>query len=183
VDGGAKVLGALRSPLWFETVMATAAMIAAAPSPISRVPVPTSCADFTPAGLPGAKARSAAKAEEPTIAATVTAATTLLKPCIGFPRCLMADTCPKPSAKSTSLSQFLFDCCQKALPHRSRLFFCRISGAWRPPSKGIRPAMKPNSHTGLFGLVEEFMLRARIFDWGWTRFREVPSAFGPSRTC
>ena len=126
VLGAAKVLGALRSPLWFETVMATAVMTAAAPIPIISVPVPISWAGFTPAGLPGVSARSAAKAEEPTIAATVTAATTLLRPCIGFPRYLMGDTCPKLSAKSTSLSQFLFDCCQKALPHRSWHFSARF---------------------------------------------------------
>jgi hypothetical protein len=75
-----------RSPLWFDTVIATAARTAAAPAAISSVPLPISCAVFTPAGLPGANVPSAAKAEEPTIVTTVIAATTLLKPNIGFPR-------------------------------------------------------------------------------------------------
>src|SRR5438045_2863509 len=92
----------------------------------SSEPVLKSWAGFTPAGFPGAKAPSAAKAEEPIIVATVTAATTDLKPDIGFPRYLMPDTCPKARPKSTGLSGFLFDCCQKALPlcevHFSTLF-------------------------------------------------------------
>src|ERR1044071_725067 len=85
VDGFAKVLAALvPGPLLLETAMATPVMIAAAPTPIMMVPLPISWAGLTPAGRPGA--RSAAKAEEPTIAATVTAATTFFRLNIGFPR-------------------------------------------------------------------------------------------------
>jgi hypothetical protein len=54
------------------------------------VPLSISSAGLTPAGLPGAKAPSAAKADEPTNVATVTAATTLLKPNIAIPRLSMA---------------------------------------------------------------------------------------------
>jgi hypothetical protein len=79
---------------------------------------------------------SAAKAEEPIIAATETAATTLLKPCIGFPRYLWGDTCPKPLAKSTSLSHFLFDCCQKALPHSPGLFLPQFGPSKRSVCSG-----------------------------------------------
>jgi hypothetical protein len=86
VDADEKVVGPACVPFWFATVIATPAITAAAPIPINRVPVPISSAGFTPAGLPGANAPSAAKAALPTIVATVTAATTLLKPNIGFPR-------------------------------------------------------------------------------------------------
>src|ERR1700727_692832 len=79
----AKVLAAplLLLLLWFETVIATAAMIAAAPRPMISVPLPiSSWALLTPAGLPGPRDTSAAKAEEAIIVATVAAATTVLKP-------------------------------------------------------------------------------------------------------
>ena len=90
VVAGAKVeVAGARSPLWLLTVMATPAIMAAPAPARIRVPVPISWAWFTPAGLPGAKAPSAAKAEEPIIVATVTAATTDLIPNIGFPRYLM----------------------------------------------------------------------------------------------
>src|SRR5258706_6210797 len=90
VVAGAKLVGPLRSPLWCETTMATAAMMAAAPRPIYSVPLSISSAGLTPAGLPGARAPSAAKADEPIKVATVTAATTLLKPNIAIPRLSMA---------------------------------------------------------------------------------------------
>src|SRR6266567_4317679 len=85
VVAGAKFVGPLRSPLWLVTTMAIAVITAAAPRPIISVPLSISSAGLTPAGLPAVRAPSAAKAEEPIIVATVTAATTLLKPNISFP--------------------------------------------------------------------------------------------------
>jgi hypothetical protein len=116
VDGDAKVVTAERSPLWFETVMATPAMTAAAAMPTSKVPVPISSAGFTPAGLPGAKAPSAAKAALPTIVATVTAATTLLKPNIGFPRLSNGRYLSEAASQVNRYPNSFFDRCQKALP-------------------------------------------------------------------
>jgi hypothetical protein len=111
VAAGAKVLGELNGswPLFCETTIAIAVMMAAAPPAMISVPVPIlSWALSTPAGLPGAKDMSAAKAEEPIIVATVIAATTPLKRNIGFPPFSeWLDTCPKPTAKSTGLSRLL----------------------------------------------------------------------------
>jgi len=126
VLAGAKVLAAplLLLVLLFETTIAIAVMMAAAPAPMISVPVPIlSWALSTPAGLPGAKDTSAAKAEEPIIVATVTAATTLLIPNIGFPPLSeWLDTCPKPSAKSTGPSGLLLTVAERLYRIAAHIF-------------------------------------------------------------